>query len=290
MFVQSFVGFSPKGVYSVSLISGSVTEEIEKIVENPNEVIKLLAGSLPGQGAFFMELLIITTCVGSMIELFRVVPLFQAFVRRFFCGSRLTVQEKRRAVGMFKPVCVVDKFYYSRSQARFLLYFMVMFVYSSITPLVNWMSLIFFLWLGSVYRYQFVFNYPSSPDSGGTIWLHFIRVLLAVMVIGQLALTGFLALQRAGAASATMIPLIVATVVFISYLEQRHWKLGEYLPSRVALNRDLENYEEECDYEVFLDSYKNPTLMHPDVQPNWNSGKEDPLSLSTPTDNEKVDS
>lgn len=209
-------------LFSVSLISGSVIKSIENIYSDPGEFSKLLAKELPGRGAYFMSLLIVSTCVGTLLELFRAVPLIQSAIRAHI-GRRLTEKERSQSVGPFKPLCIVDKIYFSRVQARFLLYFMVLFVYTSISPLVNWFCMIFFLFLGSVYRHQFIFNYPSTPDSGGHIWIMFIATLLACIVLAQLTMWGYLGLKGGKGAQisiALMIPLMVITGLFIIYLAQ----------------------------------------------------------------------
>jgi len=168
-------------LHSVSLISESIVTELKVVFRDPHRFVGLLASNLPKRGAYFMRLLVISACVGTLLELYRAVPLFQ-FAVRCCLGRYETEKQRSQAIGPFKPLCVVDKFYFSRIQARILLYFMVLFVYSSISPVVNWMCLIFFLFLGSVYRHQFVFNYPKTPDSGGEMWLMFVAVLLACMV------------------------------------------------------------------------------------------------------------
>jgi len=177
--------------FFVTLLSGTIFEELESILENPQNFIKFLAVELPKQSAYFIQLLIVSTCAGTLVELFRVVPVFQWFARSFI-GRRLTEKERNQKCGPLHPLSLVYKFYFSRVQARFLLYFMVLFVYSTISPLVNWFCLFFFLLLKSVYLHQFLFNFPNIPDTGGEIWLYFMHVLLICVVIAQLTLMGFL--------------------------------------------------------------------------------------------------
>lgn len=247
-------------VFSVTLISESVVDKVGNVFKDPKEFVALLSEELPARGVYFMQLLVASTCIGTLVELFRVVPLIQSAVRAHV-GRRLTEKERKEQVGPFRPLCVVDKIYFSRVQARFLLYFMVLFVYSSISPLVNWFCCLFFLFLGSVYRYQFVFNYPSTPDSGGQIWLMFIAVLLSCIVIAQITLWGFLGLKGAGIALSLLIPLMVVTALFIIYLVQNFFSLGTYLPAHAGRSTDLDNTEAGVSFAPFRDLYKNPALL-----------------------------
>lgn len=244
------------------------------VLANPAQLIDLLASHLPEQSAYFMSLLIVSTCVGTMVELLRIVPLSQ-FVGRLLIGRRLTEKERNQNCGILKPRSVVDKFYFSRVQARFVLYFMVLFVYSSVSPLVNWFCMFFFLFLGSVYRHQFVYNYPGTPDSGGQIWLSFMHVLLACVVIAQLTLLGFLGLKKAAIAAPMMVPLLIFTILFILYLHERHFKIGRNLPARACLRQDMENIEDEVDFSSFKNEYKNPALMARFLDVDWDSGKDE---------------
>lgn len=233
--------------------------ELEKLYNNPSEFISLLATKLPERGAYFMRLLIVSASVGSLLELHRAVPLIQ-FAIRLSLGHQQTEKQRSEAIGPFKPLCVVDKFYFSRIQARILLYFMVLFVYSSISPIVNWLCVLFFLLHGSVYRHQFIFNYPKTPDSGGQMWLMFMAVILACMVISQMALWGFLGLRQAMVAVSMMIPLVIITGLFIIYLVQNFFQLGQYLPAHSGLSQDLDNTELGVDFSSFSNLYKNPAL------------------------------
>jgi hypothetical protein len=233
--------------------------------------------TIPGRSGYFMQLLMVSTCIGTLIELFRVVAIFQSFARANF-GRRLTEKERNRTVGFLRPLSSVDKIYFSRMQSRFLLYFMVIFVYTTISPLVNWLCLILFLFVSSVYRYQFVFNYPKTPDSGGKVWLHFMRTIFACILIAQLTLLSFLALRGSEIAAIFMIPLLIVTCMFISHVNEHYCKLGEFLPAKECLSQDMANDDDGLDYNEFTNIYKNPSLMSRFEDIDWM-----PHSYSSPS-------
>ena len=232
-----------------------------------------------------MRLLIVSACIGTLVELYRAVPLIQCAIR-FCLGHRATEKQRNEAIGPFKPLSVVDKFYFSRIQARILLYFMVLFVYSSISPVVNWMCLVFFLFLGSVYRHQFIFNYPKTPDGGGHMWIMFMAVILACMVIAQVTLWGLLGIRQAVVAVSMMIPLMVVTGIFIVYLAQHYFWLGKYLPAHCGLSQDLDNAEAGVDFSTFHDLYKNPVLKTQpiDVEQYKHTNRPPPIVRKVQTD------
>jgi hypothetical protein len=264
------------------MISGSIIQQIAEILDNPQQFVKFLAEALPQQSSFFTQLLIVSTCLGTLVELFRVVPLSQGLARAFL-GKRLTEKERNKVLGPLKPLSYVDKFYFSRVQARFILYFMVLFVYSTISPLINWFCLFFFLLLRSVYRHQFVFNFPNKPDTGGEMWIYFMHVLLACIIISQLTLMGFLTLKEFAISIPLMVPLLVITCIFIMYLRQRHFTIGTYLAARACLSQDLANEGEGVDYNIFKNQYKNPALMERIAEPDWDSGKNEKRKAANST-------
>ena len=258
--------------FSVSLISGSVVQELADILESPADFIALLANTLPQQSVFFMQLLIVSTCLGTLNELFRVIPIFYSVVRAHI-GWRLTEKELKQKAGMFRALSNVDKCYFSRLHSAYLLYFIVMFVYSTISPLVNWFCLIFFCFVSSVYRHQFIFNYPNSPDSGGKIFLPFLDCLLACMIISQLTIAGFLALKKSAVAAPLMIPLLIGTILYIVHLKESLFSAGTFLAASTCVEEDDLNQVRGVDYSEFKNQYKNPALMSRFAPVDWDAGK-----------------
>ena len=53
---------------------------------------------------------------------------------------------------------------------------MILLVYAVIAPIVTFILAGCFAILGGMFRHHFVFIYPEHPDSGGQIWVGFIRI------------------------------------------------------------------------------------------------------------------
>jgi len=257
--------------FFVNLVSSSVINELGEIVQEPVKLFELLADTLPGKASFYIKSMMVTTCISSLMELFRVVPLIQAFFRRHL-GRRLTKKERALSSGPFHPISVVNKMVYSRLMNRYVFYYLVLYVYSAMTPIINWFTLVLFLFAGSVYRHQFIYIYPNTPDSGGQMWLIFMNVQLICIIIAQVTLLAFLTIKQSWWAVA-MIPLLVIQSLFIVYLHQRHFKIGAVLPAYTALEQDLENTEKSVDFSVFKDEYVHPALKEPFLDADWDAGK-----------------
>ena len=66
-----------------------------------------------------------------------------------------------------------------------------------IAPITAYIVGICFLVLQPASLHQFVYIYPTNPDSGGIIWLNFIRIIQYCMVIGQVTIAGLLGIKQA---------------------------------------------------------------------------------------------
>lgn len=63
---------------------------------------------------------------------------------------------------------------------------MVLLVYSVISPLTNFVLGFIFLVHNTLFRHQFIFNYPFVSDGGGKIWMGAIGVLINCMIVAEL--------------------------------------------------------------------------------------------------------
>jgi hypothetical protein len=133
--------------------------------------------------------------------------------------------------------------------------------------------LVVFMFAGSMYCYQFVFNYPKIPDSGGTVWLYGTRVLLSCLLMSQLIILSVLFRAEATIIGYSMLPLFVITCLFINNLHTNYFQIATNLPAHMCLNQDLENLEDNVDFTEFTNQFKNPALHSQIVDADWNAGK-----------------
>jgi Calcium-dependent channel, 7TM region, putative phosphate len=206
--------------------------------------------------------------MGLSLELIRVVPIIQAAVRSNI-GYSLTEKERSQTVLGMRPLSDPDHFHFARIFSSDILYFMVLFVYSTLAPIVSWFVGFFFLLMGSGYRHNFIYIYPKTPDSGGKLWIGFIKILMSCMLIAQLTIVGFLALKKSTIAVPLMLPLIGMTVVFNFFVRQRHFRISENLPACECLSKDSENIENIVSFDEFKDQYLQPSLTVSLIEPEW---------------------
>ena len=129
-----------------------------------------------------------------------------------------------------------------------------------------------FVLLISGYKHQFVYIYPSKPDSGGELFLGFINLCLPLMLVAQVTLLGVFTLKQAVIAAPMMFPLIIITILFNFYIRQRHFFVTGRLPTRNCLKQDLRNLEQEMDYDFVSGKYRQPALHTKEPQFPENMG------------------
>ena len=230
-----------------------------------------VARRIPEQSTYFMQIIVVrATVVGLSLELLRVVPFLQAFLRGCV-GPRSTARERYKPFLGLRPLSNPYKIRYGTVFGADVLLFVVLFVYSSAAPLVNFfLGFVFFL-MGSGYRYQFMHNYPKDPDSGGILFVAFVQVIQTCMTVAQVTTLLYLLLKRAYGAVPFMVPLIVTTLLFNLYLRQEHSRVATFLTSADCQHQDLEDEElasdigEEAD---FRNQYVQPELRHKVLYPD----------------------
>ena len=252
--------------FFVSTISGSLLSTLSNIVEQPTEIINLLANSLPTQSTFFVQILLVDTFLSMSLELLRVSAIAFAFVRSKV-GPNLTEKERNTTWSGLRPLSDPPEFGHADALSSTVLYFMVFFVYSTFAPITCFFMAICFLLMGAGYRHQFVYIYPTFPDSGGKLWAKFIGILPTCMIIAQVTIVGLLALKKAAVASAMMFPLLVFTILFTFYINQKHFAMTEHLPARDCMKIDMKNGEGEMDFSFVRGQYIQPELRETESYP-----------------------
>ena len=106
------------------------------MLDSPKLIVELLAKSLPSQGTYFIQISIVSTVVHGGMELLRVVPVAMAILRSFI-GPRLTEKERRTTYLGLRPLADPLEFQHAYFTSQAVLYFMVLLVYSVISPLTN---------------------------------------------------------------------------------------------------------------------------------------------------------
>lgn len=253
--------------FFVTAIGGSLMSELSAMLQEPEKIVDLLANTLPTQSTFYIQILLVDTFLNMGLELIRISPIVIAAIRGQV-GPRLTEKERSTTWWGLRPLCDPSEFEHANLLAGTVLYFMVYFVYATIAPVTTFFMFLCFLLMAAGYRHQFVYIYPTFPDSGGKLLAAFLRLLPACMIIAQVTIVGMLALNTAAVASAMMFPLLIITILFTIYIQQKHFAMTEHLPSKDAIAMDIKNRESgEMHFDFVKDKYIQPELRQREVLP-----------------------
>ena len=259
--------------FFVTTISGSITSTLSAVAADPEKIITIIAGSLPSQSTYFLQLLLVSTLVGIPFELFRC-PQLAAALGAANIGYHLTWKEKMVSK-LDKLHSLQDplEFQYARIFSNDILFFVALFTYSTLAPIINWFTAPCLLIMQVAYRHNFIFNYHKIPDSGGIMWLKFIQLVQASILIGQFTLLGYLIVKRSYVAWLFMIPLIVTTIIFNRDLTQKHFWVADFLPAERCLV--VEGDAEARDFTGFKDKYVRSILKPTELVVDWEHGVSD---------------
>lgn len=253
--------------FFVASISGSLTSAINEMIQDPTKIVEFLAQTLPLQATFFTQLLMISTFIGLGLELLRVKDVALAFIRRLL-GPNLSEKERNTIWMGLHPLSNPKEFQFADTIANATLYFMVSFVYSTLSPITSYVMAFCYVLLGAGYRNQFIHIYPTTPDSGGKMWTGFINIVQSMMLIAEVTLVGYFLLKKAVVSVGLMVPLIVITVLFNLYVRQEHFRVATFMPSNKAHRVDrVRNKEGVVDLELFRGAYVQPALKDRELFP-----------------------
>ena len=252
--------------FFVSAVSGSISSALTTILDHPEKIIDFLANSLPAQSSYFIQILLVFTFLFQGLDLIRAYPLGSALIRSFM-GPRLTKKERSKPWNGIYPLEDPPEFSHAETFAQIVLFYVMIFVYSSISPITCVFLCFCFFFLESGYRYHFIHNHHNHPDSGGKIWKGFIHVLMASILIGQLTVMGALGLKKALYSIPTLSPLLAITILFMIFVTPRRMHASEFLPAVLCMEWDHQYEAQECDADFAKGQYLQPALQHPRLFP-----------------------
>ena len=202
------------------------------------------------------------------MELLRVSPVAIAFARSVV-GPKLTEEERRTTWMGLRPLADPLQFQHAEVLSGIVFYFIVFFVYATLAPITSIFVFICFVFMGAIYRHQFIFIYPTLPDSGGKLWVQFMQIVPVSLIIAEVTIVGFLALKTAPVASSLMVPLLIITILFNIYIRQKHYAVTNFLSGCACVDADRKNnIDGPMDMRFISNQYKQPELRDKVLYPS----------------------
>jgi hypothetical protein len=250
--------------FFVSTLSGSITSELQKITENPSYAVALLATALPSQASYFIQVVLVQNFLGLGTELLRISPIVQSLLRHYvgkLLGYDLTEKERKSTYLGLRGYNDPSEYYFgSKLGGETMLIFMILFVYGTMSPITCYFTFLVFSLLAMGFRNQFFYIYPIANDSGGTLFVCFVKVMIICMIIAQVVLIGVLALKESPIAVGLLVPLLIITCLFNSYLNKKHYYVTRYLPTEDCGKIDQKNESDGMALDFLKEGYLQPAM------------------------------
>ncbi|KAF4657464.1 hypothetical protein FOZ61_006258 [Perkinsus olseni] len=246
--------------FFVSAIASSLMASLKDLTEEPLETLQtILATNLPQQANYFISFVFVQIGLDLGLELIRLVPAVTALLRKWL-GPNLSEKERSRPWLGLKPLSSPVDLEQPKLVSTVMLFFMILFVYSVMSPITSFVMAFAFTTYALVYKIEYASVYDPSNDTGGQLWSRAIRFIIACAVIAQFTVMTVLAIKEGPVVSPLMLPLFIGTILFWIYLEQRHFIAASFLPAKTCVEIDRQRLAKGFNAEVWDGCY-NPIAM-----------------------------
>ena len=222
MVCKWFFLYSMTNVYLV-LLAGSLFNALSAAIANPLSIIDLLGKAIPSVAVFFINFTIAQLCFGIPMRLSRLVPLIMAKIYRgCFNEKKLTLRTVR--YGVFADA----EFNYGVEIPNIMYPTLVVFLYWVIQPVILLLGALYFPAIYMVYKYQFLYVFVAKFQTGGRFFYQIFDFAHAALMIGSLAILGFMAIKQGIGETIILIPLPVVVFVAKRYTVAKFFHLTNH--------------------------------------------------------------
>ncbi|CAK9317067.1 unnamed protein product [Citrullus colocynthis] len=259
-------------VFFMSLLSGSLLDEIEEYLTHPKNFPSHLASAVSAQADFFVTYILTSGLSGFSLEILQPVLLSWDLLKSCICCSG---KEK-------------EAYLYSLPHSRIIpfisLFLLIGMVYAVVAPLLLPFLIGYFCLGYVVYVNQIEDVYATTYDTFGLYWPHIHHYIIIGILLMQVTMIGLFGLKSKPAASISTIPLLLITLYFNEHCKSRFLPTFHCYPIQEAMDNDeldKKNDELEVNYEKAADAYCLPCLQPPDFLLASTSTSTQPLVIST---------
>ncbi|KAL0082064.1 hypothetical protein F4703DRAFT_1917577 [Phycomyces blakesleeanus] len=211
-------------VLLVFAVVNTVTSTLVSFFNNPKDIVNVLGEKLPAVSPFFINYTILQGFLLMPLNLLLLGPLIvRGFKEFFICKSPRDYARNR----------VPSSFNYGVQFPAPLLIFIIVLVYSTISPLILVFGTIYFCITYFVYKYRFLYVHFTPYESSGKLWVMvFPRVIIGLLLF-QLTVLGIFILKKFFVLAILCVPLMVITVLFKIMIDSAYLENSRYLPMQL---------------------------------------------------------
>ncbi|EES02054.1 CSC1-like protein At3g54510 isoform X1 [Sorghum bicolor] len=211
-------------VFFLSILSGSLLDQIGESFEHPKNIPNRLASAVSAQSDFFMTYILTNGMSGFSLEVLQLGLLIWQFLKAHSLGH----SEEPYLYGFpyFRVVPIVS------------LAILIGVVYAVVAPLLLPILLIYFLLGYAVYINQMEDVYEITYDTCGQYWPNIHHYIFLSVTLMQITMIGLFGLKSKPGASFATIPLLVLNILFNEYCKVRFLPNFSHRPVQVAKQSD----------------------------------------------------
>ncbi|XP_059651958.1 CSC1-like protein At3g54510 [Cornus florida] len=238
-------------VFFLSLLSGSLLDQIGESFSHPKDIPSHLASAVSAQADFFITYILTNGLAGFSLEIIQPGLLIWDTVKSHTWGRRKKKNPYLFSLPYFRVLPFVS------------LMILIGMVYAVITPLILPFLIGYFLLGYVVFINQVQDVYETVYETCGQYWPHIHHQILSAIILAQITMIGLFGLKSKPSASFATIPLLLLTLLFNEYCKFRFQPTFYYLSLQDALKNDEldeTNGMMNANYENALDAYCPPCL------------------------------
>lgn len=247
MFFYFLVG----NVFFLSLLSGSLLDEIGKSVTHPKDFPGHLASAVSAQADFFMTYILTTGLSGFSLEILQSGLLIWDLVKSHTFGHG-----KKKEPYLYS-------LHYCRVIPMVSLAVLIGMIYAVVAPLLLPFLIVYFFLGYVVYINQIQNVYETVYETWGKYWPYVHHYILIAIVLMQITMIGLFGLKRKPAASFATIPLLLLTLMFNEYCKMRFLPTFDHCSIEDAKESDELDKKSglmETNFENAINAYCPPCL------------------------------
>lgn len=238
-------------VFFLSLLSGSLLDQIGESFTHPKDFPSRLASAVSAQADFFMTYILTNGLAGFSLEILQPGLLIWDTLRSCTCGHEKGTNLYLYSLPYYRYVPLVS------------LSILIGMVYAVVAPLLLPFLVVYFFLGYVVFINQIEDVYETTYETCGQYWPYIHRYIFLAIVLTQITMMGLFGLKSKPSASFATIPLLLLTLMFNEYCKMRFNPTFFHYPVQEAKRNDELDEKRgllESNYQKALDAYCPPCL------------------------------
>ncbi|PIA48205.1 hypothetical protein AQUCO_01400645v1 [Aquilegia coerulea] len=239
-------------VFFLSLLSGSLIDQIGQSFTHPKDFPSRLASAVSSQADFFMTYILTDGLSGFSLEIVQFGLLTWDFIRVHTFGRGRNKNPYLFSLPYYRVIPSVS------------LSILIGMVYVVIAPLLLPFLIVYFLLGYVVYINQIQDVYDIVYETGGLYWPYIHHYIIVAMALMQITMIGLFGLKSKPSASISTVPLVLLTLVFNEYCKMRFLPTFFNYSIQTAVENDKNdemNGLTEVKSEAAINAYLPPCLQ-----------------------------